>query len=257
MRIDIHSYIGKWPYWPVPHATPAEVLEAMDRAGIETAVITSTRSLFVNWRDGNAKASQAEAAHPGRFLAFACVGPPELSHQLDANRFDLANEPSVRGIRLAPQFHTYHPLYEPFIDELCGQAAALAIPVQLPLRVLMNWGVPMLDLGLRAALVERHHRTTWILTGLNYFHELRVGLALMRRFATVHIETSCIQGFEAVAKVVQEMGSERILLGTGLVLQNAAAAVQKIEHARISDADRAAIFSGNARRLLKIMETHE
>jgi uncharacterized protein len=68
----------------------------------------------------------------------------------------------------------------------------------------------------------------------------------------VHIETSCIQGFEAIAKVVQEIGSGRILLGTGLPLQNAAAGVSKIEHARISDADREAIFAGNARRLLKL-----
>jgi predicted TIM-barrel fold metal-dependent hydrolase len=254
MRIDVHSYIGRWPYWPIPQSTPAEVLETMDHAGIDTAVVTSTRSLFVNWRDGNAEASQAEAGHPGRFLAFSCVGPPELSHKLDANPFDLSKQPSVRGIRLAPQFHTYHLLYEPFIDELCEQAASLGIPVQLPLRVLMNWGMPMLDLGMIVAIVERHPRTPWILTGLNYFHELRVGLALMRRFATVHIETSCIQGFEAIAKVVGELGSDRILLGTGLPLQNAAAGVQKIEHARISDADREAIFARNARRLLKLTE---
>jgi predicted TIM-barrel fold metal-dependent hydrolase len=78
-----------------------------------------------------------------------------------------------------------------------------------------------------------------------------VGLALMRRFPSVHLETSCIQGFEAIAKIVQEIGSERILFGAGLPLQNAAAGVAKIEHARISDGDRDAIFSGNARRLLR------
>jgi len=90
----------------------------------------------------------------------------------------------------------------------------------------------------------------WILTGLNYFHELRVGLSLMHRFPSVHIETSCIQGFEAVRKIVEEIGSERILFGTGLPLQNAAAGVAKIRHARIRDADREAIFGGNACRLL-------
>jgi uncharacterized protein len=252
MRIDVHAYIGAWPYWPVPQSTPAQVLETMNHAGIDAAVVTSTRSLFVNWRDGNTEACQAEADNPGRFLAFACVGPPELSHKLDANPFDLSAQPSVRGIRLAPQFHTYHLLYEPFIDDLCEQAASLGIPVQLPLRVLMNWGMPMLELGTMVAIVERHPTTPWILTGLNYFQELRVGLALMHRFPSVHIETSCIQGFEAIAKVVQEIGSGRILLGTGLPLQNAAAGVSKIEHARISDADREAIFAGNARRLLKL-----
>jgi predicted TIM-barrel fold metal-dependent hydrolase len=252
MRIDVHGYIGKWPYWPVPQASPEEVITTMDKAGIDSAVITSTRSLFVNWRDGNAEASQAETHHPRRLISFACAGPPELSHKLDANQFDLSADSGIRGIRLAPQFQTYHLLYEPFIDDLCEKAAYLGIPVQLPLRVVMNWGMPMLDLGWIAAIVERHPRTLWILTGLNYFHELRVGLALMRRFPAVHVETSCIQGFEAIAKIVQEAGSDRILFGTGLPLQNAAAGVSKVQHARISDSDREAIFSGNARRLLKL-----
>ena len=255
MRIDIHAYIGKWPYWPVPQASAEDVMATMDKAGIDSAVITSTRSLFVNWRDGNAEAAQAEANYVKRFLAFACIGPPELSHKLDANPFDLSKHSSVRGVRLAPQFQTYHLLYEPFIDDLCEKAAVLGIPVQLPLRVLMNWGMPMLELGWIAAIVERHPRTPWILAGLNYFHELRVGLALMQRFSAVHIETSCIQGFEAIPKIVQQVGSDRILFGTGLPLQNASAAVSKVENARISDSDREAIFSGNARRLLKL-ENH-
>lgn len=252
MRIDVHAYIGKWPYWPIPQSTPRDVVNTMDGAGVDCAVITSTRSLFVNWPDGNAEASRAEADQPGRFVAFACVGPPELSHRLEANPFSLRDQPGVRGVRLAPQFQTYHLLYEPFVDELCEEAASLSVPVQLPLRVLMNWGMPMLDLGWMVTIVERHPRTPWILTGLNYFHELRVGLALMRRFPSIHIETSCIQGFQAIAKVVQEMGSDRILLGTGLPLQNAAAGIQKIERARIGEADREAILAGNARRLLRL-----
>ncbi len=252
MRIDVHAWIGRWPYWPIPASTPEEVAGVLERAGIDWAVVCSTRSLFVNWPDGNAEASAAESAHPERFAAFACVGPPELSHKLDANPFRLSEHPEVRGVRLAPQFHTYQPLYEPFVDELCEEAAAAQVPVQLPLRVLMNWGMPMLDLGTIVTLVERHSRTPWILTGLNYFHELRCGLALMRRFPSVYIETSCIQGFEAIAKIVAEIGSDRILFGTGLPLQNAAAGVAKIEHARISDTDREAIFSANIRRLLRM-----
>jgi predicted TIM-barrel fold metal-dependent hydrolase len=252
MRIDVHAWIGRWPYWPIPASSPDEVAAVLGRSGIDRAVISSTRSLFVNWPEGNAEADAAESAFPDTFVAFACVGPPELSHKLDANPFHLSERPDVRGVRLAPQFHTYHPLYEPFIDELCEEAASRQVPVQLPLRVLMNWGMPMLDLGTIVTLVERHSRTPWILTGLNYFHELRCGLALMRRFPCVYLETSCIQGFEAIAKVVAEMGSDRLLFGSGLPLQNAEAGVAKIEHARISDFDREAIFGANTRRLLRM-----
>jgi predicted TIM-barrel fold metal-dependent hydrolase len=110
--------------------------------------------------------------------------------------------------------------------------------------------MPMLDLSWIAAIVERHPRVPWILTGLNYFHELRVGLALMRRYPSVHLESSCIQGFEAIRKIVEQCGSDQLLFGSGLPLQNAAANVSKVRHARISEKHREAIFSANAERLL-------
>jgi len=59
-------------------------------------------------------------------------------------------------------------------------------------------------------------------------------------------------GFEAISKSVRQVGSDRILFGTGSPLQNGAGVVAKIAHAEISDAAREAIFSGNARRLLGI-----
>ena len=33
--------------------------------------------------------------------------------------------------------------------------------------------MPMLDLAVMHALVQRHPRTTWILAGINYLHELQ------------------------------------------------------------------------------------
>ncbi|HWB59764.1 MAG TPA: hypothetical protein VG733_09735, partial [Chthoniobacteraceae bacterium] len=65
MILDVHAYIGRWPYWPVLCSTPAEVVSAMERASIDAAVVTSTRSLFVNWPDGNCETAEAAAAHPG------------------------------------------------------------------------------------------------------------------------------------------------------------------------------------------------
>jgi predicted TIM-barrel fold metal-dependent hydrolase len=248
MIIDVHAYIGRWPHWPVPVSTPAEVLGVMDAAGIDRAVISSTRALFTSWTDGNAESGAAAAQSAGRFVAFDTIGPPEFSHTVQGPVLRI--DGAVRGLRIFPQYHTYHLLYEPFVDSLCEEAAARQTPVQLPLRILMNWGMPMLDLSWIVEIVERHPRVPWILTGLNYFHELRVGLSLMRRYPSVHLESSCIQGFEAIRKIVEQCGSYQLLFGSGLPLQNAAANVSKVRHARISEAAREAIFSLNAQRLL-------
>jgi predicted TIM-barrel fold metal-dependent hydrolase len=116
----------------------------------------------------------------------------------------------------------------------------------------MNWGLPMLDLPVIEALVERHPRATWILAGINYLHELQLAVHLMRRYPGVHLETSCVMGFEGIVKLVQQCGSDQVLFGSGAPVQHGAAGVEKILHARIADAAREAILCRNASRLLKL-----
>jgi len=230
MTLDINAFIGKWPFWP---------LEACAPAG--RAAICSTRSLFVHCEDGNREVESA----PGNVVRFAVVGPPPHS-EFDLGRY---RERGFRGLRLYPQHHSYHPLYEPFVDAVLEQAAGMGWPVLLPLRLIMNWGMPMLEVGVMAALVERHPRVTWILAGINYLFELQMAEAMMRRYGTVHVETSCIMGFEAVGGLVERHGAERILFGTGAPMQHSAAGLEKILRARITEAAREAILGGNAERL--------
>lgn len=254
MILDVHAYIGKWPYWPVAASSAHDVVQELGSAGIDGAAICSTRSLFVNWEDGNVETADAARQFPDRLIGFACLGPLELSHRLPQHSFDFARyrDQGYRGVRLFPQHHSYHLLHERFVDNICEEAAARQWPVLLPLRVMMNWGIPMLDLNLMFAIVERHPRTPWILAGINYFQELRTAVALMLRYPSVYLETSCIQGFNAIAKLVQECGSRQILFGSGAPLQHARAGVDKILHARIGDADRERIFSANARQLMRL-----
>lgn len=254
MIMDVHAYIGKWPYWPVAASAADEVIEKLDAAGIGHAAICSTRSLFVNWEDGNTETAEAAQRFPRYLVAFACLGPLELSHKVLQHSFDFDDyaRRGFHGFRLYPQHHTYHPLYERFVDEICEESEARKLAILLPLRVLMNWGVPSMDLTWMVSLVERHPRTPWILAGINYFHELRAAVALMRRYPSVHLETSCVQGFNAIMKLVNECGSDQLLFGSGAPLQNAAAAVQKVLKARIPDEDRERILRTNACRLLRI-----
>jgi predicted TIM-barrel fold metal-dependent hydrolase len=249
---DINAFIGKWPYWPVRATTTGEVAKELAGWHIDRAAICSTRSIFVNWEDGNLEVEHAVAARPNLFVGFACLGTRELSHILQAADYDF--EGYVRrgfaGIRLYPQHHSYHPLYAAFVDQILEEAEARQWPVMLPHRLIMNWGMPMLDLGVIEALIERHPRNTWILAGVNYLHELQLAMRLMRRHRTVHLETSCVMGFEAIAKVVEKCGAEQILFGTGAPIQHGGAGVEKILHARISDDSRAEILEGNATRLL-------
>jgi predicted TIM-barrel fold metal-dependent hydrolase len=254
MILDINAFIGKWPYWPVPASSSNDVADVLAGAAIDRAAICSTRSVFVHWDDGNCEVERACREHPERFVAFACLGTLELSHALPARDHDLAGyaRRGFRGVRLYPQHHSYHPLYNAFVDRILEDAAARRWPVLLPLRIIMNWGVPMLELPVIEALVTRHPRVVWVLSGINYLWELQLAVTLIQRNPNVHLETSCVMGYDAITKLVAQCGRAQILFGSGAPIQLASASVSKIVQAPIRDVDREAILGGNAMRLLQL-----
>jgi uncharacterized protein len=249
--IDANAFIGKWPYWPLRATAPGEVVAELAGWGIERAAISSTRGVFVSQDDGNAE-TEAAARAESALIPFLCAGPSELSHTLERQPPELAHwaRRGFRGVRLYPQHHSYHPLYEPELASIVEQAEALGWPVLLPLRILMNWGMPALDLEVIRSVVEKFPRAIWILAGINYLWEMQLAVSLMRRFDGVHVETSCMMGFAAIEKLVQQCDARRILFGSGAPLAHGGAGVEKVRHARIRDADREAILGGNAQRLL-------
>src|SRR5438093_13632233 len=75
MRIDVNAFIGHYPFRRVPGGSPAALLEAMDRTGIDQAWISNLSAIF--WRDpseGNAVLYQV-AERESRFRAVAAIHP--------------------------------------------------------------------------------------------------------------------------------------------------------------------------------------
>jgi hypothetical protein len=77
-----------------------------------------------------------------------------------------------------------------------------------------------------------------------------MAVSLMQRYETVHLETSCVMGFAAIEKTVQRCGQDRLLFGSGMPWQEAAAGLGKITHAHITTAAQEAILGGNLLRLI-------
>ncbi len=69
---------------------------------------------------------------------------------------------------------------------------------------------------------------TWIISGVNYLHEIRAAVALLKRFESVNLETSCVMGYHALEKVVDECGDKQILFGSAAPLQHLGANLEKV-----------------------------
>jgi hypothetical protein len=252
MILDANAFIGKWPYWPTQRSSAQEVVAELQALRIDGAAVCSTRSVFVNWEDGNVEVEKVASSDPGALIPFACLGTMELSHILCEPQYDFDNyvRRGFRGIRLYPQHHSYHLLFSKFVDVILEDAASRSWPVVLPLRIIMNWGMPSIPPEILHEIVTRHSRVNWILAGVNYLYELQMATSLMLRYSNVCLETSCVMGYAAIEKTVQLCGSEQLLFGSGAPMQLAAAGLAKITHANISAAARDAILYQNFQRML-------
>lgn len=248
MRIDINTCFGHWQYWDLYDRSADDLIGLMDRQGIDQAAVLSLRGVFLDWRKGNEETLFAAGRYPDRLLPFATISPflggdgGELERALDAG---------CRGVRLYPSFHSYR-LDSDFVDEVCRVAAGRQAPVMIPTRLMMNWRFTPVPLDSIAAVVERHPRTRFILSGPNYLIEYQALVRLMKRCPNAVYEISCLQGFNAVTKLVAEVGAERVFFGTGAVLNYPACNVLKLDHAELSTEQREAIQSGNAAGLLQL-----
>ena len=102
-----------------------------------------------------------------------------------------------------------------------------------------------------AEIAGRHPELPIILARLAY-QSLRIILPLLESFANVHIATGyrfTAQG--CVKQLVDRVGADRVLFGTGFPESEAMMAVTQLMYADITDEDKATIGSRNFERLME------
>lgn len=244
-RFDVQAWFGHWPFWDLRHKQPDDLLRMMDRHGIDRALCMSLRGLS-DWPRGNDETLEVAAEHPDRLVPVGTIAP-NLGGTVEHIR-QMADA-GIRGLRLYPIFH-YYKLNHEFVDEICRAAGEHALFVSIPTRVMSSWRFATLEVEAVGAIVERHPATTFVMSGINYAAEFHALTRLMERCSNAFVEISCLQGFNAIAKLATAIGPERILFGTGAMLHYPACNVAKLDHAEIPDPHRNAIAWENAHRLL-------
>lgn len=250
---DINACFGHWQYWDLCDSSSDDLIALMDGHGVERAAVLSLRGVFIDWRQGNEETLFAARRYPDRLVPFATVSPFLGG---DGDALHRAVDAGARGVRLFPSFHSYR-LDSDFVDAICTAAAQRGVPVMIPTRLMMNWRFVPVPVDSIGAITGAHPETTFILSGPNYLVEYQALVRLMKRCPNVSYEFSCMQGFNAIGKLVAEVGVERILFGTGAVLNYPACNVAKLQHAEITPEQRTAIASDNAERLLGINAASE
>jgi predicted TIM-barrel fold metal-dependent hydrolase len=225
---------------PTANASISMLVDEGRRHGVRLALAHS----LVAWADGrrgNRLAAEAAADPAHALRAIAVVASRETGA---AGRVAEAEALGVVGYRLdgwlasAPLSHA--------TNGLLHAVARTGRPLFVPL----SSEGPALGFGNASAIgaATAELGVPVILVGAHYNHVVD-DLAAAIRYPHLHLETSALAHFRAIATAVQAIGAERVLLGTGSPLRAGAAAIDAVLLAEIPDEAKRAILAGNAVRL--------
>jgi predicted TIM-barrel fold metal-dependent hydrolase len=255
MILDMHVLLGRWPFAPLKYDTVDGVLERMDRAGIDKAVVTSLNSVFYyDCEIGNREVGQACAQHPDRFIPFAVLNPHLLLWKEHIQ--ECIEAYGIKGIKLHPDYHKYS-LLDNVAAEVMAEAQRLGLPVWIQTSIqdmrhhpgyCFVGEVPILQV---ARAVERYADNTLIVAGGKHFRTRVPELLDATRREDYYIVTDGIGGpYDGLGGLVERIGSSRLLLGTRTPILYTEAAVMTVEQSTIGAEDKAKILGGNAAALL-------
>ena len=236
--IDVNTVFG--PEHGIGRAADAPLsllVEERRRHGVRLALASS---LVAAWADpwGGNRAAVDAAADPANGLgAIAVVAPRETEA---ARRVADAERLGVLGYRLEGWIGGSVAM-----DGLLRAIADTGRPVLVPLGSDWRSGVGFASaIGAATAGLG----IPVILLGAHYTNIVDT-LAAARRYEHLHIETSALAHFRAVATAVATIGADRVLLGTGSPERAGASAIDAVLLADIPDDAKRAILAGNAGRL--------
>ena len=247
MIVDIYGFCGGWPYWPVQTRSGQQLIDLMDAYEIDVTVISSTNCVFYDYEAGNNEMLEIVARYPHRLLGFATIDP--LDGESTISNLKHYASSGVKGVRLVPQHHLYHLWNKSVLAGVIDEIARFKLPVLIPLRLVMNQGMPVLDINEIGELASQYPGTKIIIAGINY-GELSRSIELLNLHNNLYVEISCLQAMEAVKQIVGTAGDNRILFGSGIPLQYPAMSLAKVIHADISQRQKEKIFYRNAKQLL-------
>ena len=244
---DMHGHMGTFYGIYFSFADTESMAARMEIAGVKKLIFSHHAALFSDPEIGNALSIEAVRKFPDKFRAYCAVNPnyPEAVIKRILESFDKYRDVFV-GFKLLSECHRVvlddeknRPVFE-FAD-------------RSKLLVLMHtWGgCPYGGPEQVRKVAERYKNTTLIL-GHSCHSEWEKAIALVKDFPNIYLDVCAVVDERGVLeKLVDNIGSERILFGTDFPWFNQHYYIGSVLGSRISEDDCRNIFYRNARRLLQ------
>ena len=211
----------------------------MTKHGIEACCTLSTVGMLLDHHAGNS-ATRAACAEQSNLLPVATLNPQTLFTA--DGPFTRFKADGFKMVRFFPGEQGWDAAYAPM------QVLAKRLEVE---------GLPiMVDIDRTGAATRQvdalvAHPASLILSGIDE-STLAEAIALMRAHARIFLSTSHLVAVGAIKQVVESVGADRLLYGSGAPSRPMSSALGVLRYADLPAEQRAQILGGNARHLFNL-----
>jgi len=258
MIIDVNAYLGHFAFRRLRHNTAASLLALMDAKKIDRAIVSSAGAItYRNTQAGNEELAEEVRGHSDRLLPFAVVNPFYAGWQDDLR---ICHEQfGMKGLRLYPKWHNYQ-LSSGCCRELITAATERGMIISIPIRAEDNrqrsWllNVPDVPLNEIVELVKAYPKACFILLNGAGYTRCPLGRknnGLPPNYAIGLSRLTAVLANE-LGQLVTNLGTERVMFGTGMPFNYPDPALVKLEVLDVSESDKEKIHWQNATTWLRL-----
>jgi predicted TIM-barrel fold metal-dependent hydrolase len=248
MMIDANALFGKFSIRTPGIDDPGEFVRHMDEFGIDESIIVALSGMTFDSVLGNGDTIAACETHPDR-LSGLCVVNPKTDLTDPFEQMARCREAGLVGLRLTPQ-HGYSYSDVELLSPVIDRAAEYGWPVWLSLVVVQNTPFGRQPVTAVGPIIDAYPQVPFIVTGTSYGARLEAVRTLKDR-PNAFADIGTMQSFEGVDRMVEDLGAESIVLGTGFAINHYRMTLAKLDTAEISEDDKDLIRSGNITRILQ------
>ena len=148
MIYDADTWIGHFPFQSLPKQSAPELVDLMDRHGIDKALVGNLNGLlYKDAHEANHELHRAIAGLRDRLVPCAVINPTYFGWRRDLQQ--CREQFGMPVVRMLPDYHGYI-LTDPSAAELVAEAQQLGMPVALFWRIVDPRGRHRLDPGREA-----------------------------------------------------------------------------------------------------------
>ena len=225
----------------------AALTSTMAHYGLQQALVTHTVAKWHDPMTGNAQLMRELSGRQGLVACWVVLPAATGEAPPEQEQVERLLASGARAARLCPAANRVR--LEPWVvDPLLAALAERRVPLLLDFDT-RHWSEDLPWAAIERA--ARAHPTLPIVLLRQGHADFRTLFPLLDRCGNIHVETSYLQGHDAVRLLVERWGAHRLLFGTGLPLWDPALPIAGLTYAGLRPEDLQAVAGGTLRNLLE------